>query len=323
MKVLGIGNSLVDILIKVNDKDFKKTNIAKGSMNLIDDKKLEEAENIISHYNKEMAAGGSAANTIDGLSRLGIDTGFIGKVGKDQYGDFFINYMRNAKINTFISKGNQKTGRAIVFITPDSERTFLTFLGSSIELSSEDLQEDIFKHYDILHIEGYLIYNHGLIDKAMEFAKKHNLKISLDLASFNVVRDNLNYIKSIVQKGINFLFANEEEAREFTGIKDPEKSTFDIAKNVEYSIVKIGKKGSLVVYKDKLHRIEPYPVNAIDTTGAGDMYASGFLYGIIKNLEIDNAGMIGSLTSSEVVKVIGAKLSKSTWEDIKNKIAGP
>lgn len=323
MKVLGIGNSLVDILIKINDKEFKKINVSKGSMNLIDNKKLLETEEVILNLDKEMAAGGSAANTIDGLSRLGIDTGFIGKVGDDDYGKFFIYYMKNSRINTFINFGNQKTGRAIVFITPDSERTFLTYLGSSIELSSEDLQEDIFKHYDILHIEGYLIYNHGLIDKAIEFAKKHNLKISLDLASFNVVRDNPDYIKSIVEKGIDMIFANEEEAREFTGMEDPEKAAFEISKKVEYSIVKTGKKGSLVVHNNKLYKINPITVNAIDTTGAGDLYAAGFLYGIINGYDIEKSGMIGSLTSSEVVKVIGAKLSDDTWNQIKNKITGP
>jgi sugar/nucleoside kinase (ribokinase family) len=319
-KVLGIGNALVDIMTKLpNDSTLEKFSLAKGSMQLSEKDFADKINNETADFEKSQSSGGSAANTIHGLASLGASAGYIGKVGSDKFGDFFSNDMKANGIEPYLLKSTTDTGMAVALVSPDSERTFATYLGAAVELCDSDLNSDQFKGYKYLHIEGYLALNHKLMLKAAELAKENNVKISIDMASFNVVEDNLEFLKNYVKNHVSIVFANEEEAKAFTG-KEPEDALEMIAEQCEIAVVKIGSKGSLVKSKGIVYIIEPFKTNSIDTTGAGDLYASGFLYGMVNDFSLDKCGKIGSLCASKVIQVIGSKMSENTWGEIKKKI---
>jgi sugar/nucleoside kinase (ribokinase family) len=319
-KVLGLGNALVDIMTKLNsDNLLQKLNLPKGSMQLVEDTVSANIMEQIKHFNPKLTSGGSAANTIHGLAQLGVKTGFIGKVGNDDMGKFFIEDMKKADINPLLLKSSTPTGKAIALVSPDSERTFATYLGAAIELSDKDIDKNIFGNYQYLHIEGYLVQNHQLIEEAVKTAKQKGLKVSLDLASFNVVEDNLDFLKRIVKDYVDIIFANEEEAKSFTGL-EPEQALDLLSDLCEIAVVKIGKKGSLIKNNGKTCKSGIIGVDAVDTTGAGDLYAAGFLYGLIHNLPAEDCGYMGALLSGKVIEHLGAKISDKGWNFIKNNL---
>jgi sugar/nucleoside kinase (ribokinase family) len=213
----------------------------------------------------------------------------------------------------------QETGRAVALITPDSERTFATFLGAAIELSAEDLSNEMYRGYDYFHIEGYLVQNHELIEKAMHLAKENGLLISLDLASYNVVESNLDFLHDIIRKYVDILFANEEEAKSYTGF-NPVNALHELGKNVDIAIVKTGNKGSLIKQNNEIVEVGIIQVDPVDTTGAGDLYASGFLYGHANGLSLRRCGELGTLLAGNVIEFIGAKMSRERWKIIKEQL---
>ena len=319
-KVLGIGNALVDIMTKLpDDSTLDKFSLKKGSMQLYERDFADKINNETNSFDKSQSSGGSAANTIHGLANLGASAGYIGKIGSDSFGDFFQNDMKSNGIEPLMLKSNNETGRAIALISPDSERTFATYLGAAVELSDSDLTPEQFNGYKYLHIEGYLVLNHALMIRAAELAKEHGLKISIDMASFNVVEDNLSFLKDYVRNYVDIIFANEEEAKAFTG-KEPEEALNEIAEQCEVAIVKVGSKGSLIKSNGIIHKIDPIKANSVDTTGAGDLYASGFLYGMVNNMPLEKCGKIGSLCAGRVIEVIGSKMDNIIWDEIKNNI---
>jgi sugar/nucleoside kinase (ribokinase family) len=316
-KVLGIGNALVDIMTRLQDDHFlKEHDLPKGSMQLVDQEFVRKLTGATENMDKQQSSGGSAANTIHGLARLNVDTGFIGKVGEDELGNFFANDMEKTGIHPHLLRSKTDSGRAIALVTPDSERTFATFLGAAVELSPDDLKPELFEGYQYLHIEGYLIQNQELMKRAFEQARKNDMKISLDLASFNVVEANLDFLKSFVKEYVDILFANEEEAKAFTG-KEPEKALDELANICQVAVVKIGKEGSFVKRGAEKHHISPIASDPVDTTGAGDVYASGFLYGLVNDYELDRCGYIGSVLAGKVIEVIGAKMGNDQWKEIR------
>ncbi len=315
-----MGNALVDIMTKLEDDSIlKKFNLPKGSMQLVDEAAVEIITKGTTHLEKSQSSGGSAANTIHGLAKLGVETAFIGKVGKDDFGDFFRDDLIKSKITPELILSNNESGCAIGFISPDSERTFATFLGAAVELTAEDLEKFDFSKYNYFHIEGYLVQNHSLLEKAVQLAKENGLIISLDLASYNVVEDNLDFLKKIVEEYVDIVFANEEEAKSFTG-KEPEESLIHLGGICDIAVVKIGDKGSMIKKGDKVFKAGVIDVTPIDTTGAGDIYASGFLYGMVNNLSLDKCGEIGALLSGRVIENTGAKLFENQWDEIKELI---
>jgi len=173
----------------------------------------------------------------------------------------------------------------------------------------------MFAGYDYFHIEGYLVQNYALVERAVILAKENGLKISLDLASYNVVEDNLEFLQRIIKEYVDIVFANEEEAKSFTG-KEPEEALHAIAEVAEYAIVKIGSKGSMVKHQGKVYTAGVIEANSIDTTGAGDLYASGFLFGLHKGVSLDEAARMGSITAGNVIEVIGAKMDEERWQRI-------
>jgi sugar/nucleoside kinase (ribokinase family) len=319
-KVLGMGNALVDIMVQLeNDQIIHNFDLLKGGMKLVDDGFIQPLMEAVKLLPIEYAPGGSAANTMNGVSNLGMDAGFIGKVSDDRFGKVMEEDMKKNGIKPFLLKGNASTGLAVALVSPDSERTFAVNLGCAIELSPDDISSEMFAGYDFFHIEGYLVQNHELLRKAVILAKENNVKVSLDLASFDVVQDNLSFLKEIIADFVDIVFANEDEAKAFTNMA-PELALPEISKTSEVSIVKIGKKGSLVKQGEQIHTIGVIEANSIDTTGAGDLYAAGFLYGMAKNLPLQKCGQIGSLLAGKVIEVIGAKMSEATWKIIRKEV---
>lgn len=315
-KVLGMGNALVDILTRMeNDDLLTKLNFPKGSMQLVSAETSATILLEIANHVKEMASGGSAANTIHGLSCLGVATGFFGKVGKDVLGAFFKKDMSANNIDAKLLESDNESGKAVALISPDSERTFATYLGAAVELCADDVTKELFEGYTHFHIEGYLVYNQPLIEKALRFAKEAKLIVSLDLASFNVVEDNLAFLKEMVAKYVDILFANEEEAKAFTK-KEHREALDEMAKDCNIAVLKLGKQGSLIKQFKTTFEVGVIPANSIDTTGAGDLYAAGFLYGLINLLPLDKCGEIAALLSGNVIEVVGPKMEKDRWDKI-------
>jgi sugar/nucleoside kinase (ribokinase family) len=320
-KILGVGNALVDIIIKINnDRILSHFSLPKGSMQLVDAATAINIEKECAEMKRSMASGGSAANTIHGLSRLGISAGFIGSVGEDEIGKFFYKDMIQAGITPYLSFSHTQTGRAISLVSPDSERTFATFLGAAVELSSENLLDDYFYDYGMLHLEGYLAPFHMLMETALKKAREKGMLISLDLASYNVVEYNLDFLREMISSYVDIVFANESEAQAFTGSNNPVDSLHEIARKCKIAVVKIGDKGSLVQRGNEVHSIGITPANCLDTTGAGDLYAAGFLYGINQALPLEKCGQIGAILAANVIEELGAKINDSRWEKIKQTV---
>ena len=325
-KILGMGSALVDILIRLNDESpLKRLDLPKGSMQLIDQGRRDSVLDFFAGSGKTLAAGGSAANTIHGIGKLGGKAGFIGRIGEDPLGDLFIKDMQDAGVEVQVSRSSSSgTGCAITLITPDSERTFATYLGAASELSPEHFgsgEADLFSSYDLFHLEGYMVFNQALTELSVKRAKIAGMLVSLDLASYNVVEANRDFLDRIIRDYVDIVFANEEEARAFTG-KEPEDALEVFAGMAGYAIVKTGGKGSMVRHGGEVCRVGVIPVSPVDTTGAGDLYASGFLYGLANDLPLQRCGELGALVAGHVIEVVGPKMAETVWEGIRKKVTG-
>jgi sugar/nucleoside kinase (ribokinase family) len=319
-RILGIGNALVDIMTIINnDEVLDRFSLPKGSMTLVDQTKSIMVKNETLQFEKRCTCGGSAANTIHGLAMLGVPTGFIGSIGNDEMGDFFEKDMQDAGVNTILQRQLTPTGTAVALISPDSERTFATHLGAAVELYSDMLSEADFGNFDLLYLEGYLMYNKPLVEHACIIAKKNNLKIAMDFSSYNVVLEKLDDFKEIVEKYIDIVFANEEEAKAFTGL-GTEESLKEISLLCETVVLKVGKDGSWIKRGAEILKIDAIPSQAKDTTGAGDLYAAGFIYGLAMNESLEKCGLYGAILSGKVIEVVGAKMDNETWVRIRKKI---
>jgi sugar/nucleoside kinase (ribokinase family) len=221
--------------------------------------------------------------------------------------------MSEENISTFLQFSQKPTGHAITFITPDTERTFATFLGAATTLSPDHLHASLFTGHRIFHIEGYLILNRELVLKAFRMAKEAGLEISYDMASYNVVEENTPFIREILSEYVDIVFANEEEALAYTG-KEPVEALEELSKSCKVAVVKTGDQGSLVSMGGKISRIKAMEAKSVDTTGAGDLYAAGFLYGYLSGLGAEQCGKIGSLLGGKVIEIIGTRIPRKRWK---------
>ncbi len=314
--VLGMGNALVDIInILENDTVLAKFGLPRGSMSLVDAELSEKIFEATRFNQRQMATGGSAANTIYTLAHLGISCGYIGKIGEDELGETFREEFNRKQIKTFLLSGEKETGRVMALVSPDSERTMATYLGAAANLKPVELNPEMFRDFTIFYIEGYLVQDHALIETAINLAKQEGLKVAIDLSSYNIIEQNLAFLRKLIAEKVDIVFANEEEALAFTG-KKPEKALEEIASMCELAVVKVGKSGSLIQREKEKVTIGIIKANAIDTTGAGDSYAAGFLYGLTKGLSLEKCGKIASLISGKVVEVMGAKITEKKWPEI-------
>lgn len=319
-KVIGMGNALTDMLVNMKSDDtLAAFSLEKGSMNLVDTELQKKISKSVAGLPYTLSLGGSASNTIRAMARLGSQVGFIGKVGQDSTGDFFEQGLINVGVQPFILRGNSHSGRCVSLVSPDGERTMITYLGAAMEMTSYEISPDMFAGYDCLYIEGYLVQDHDLIGCAVRTAKQCGLKVAIDLASFNVVAENLEFLRSLVSEYVDILFANEQEARTFTGEDEPLNALQAISEMCDLAVVKIGTKGALIKQgAEVLHVGIMAAAKRVDTTGAGDYYAAGFLSGMCQGLNLRQCGTIGAIAAGKVIEVVGTTFGEDAWNEIFN-----
>lgn len=317
-KIIGLGNALVDVLVILdNDAMLEEMQLPKGSMQLINEDKRAGIHRKFMTMKTHRATGGSAGNTILALANLGVTPGFIGKVGHDETADFFRTNFVHHGVEARLFEGNLSSGVASTFISPDGERTFATYLGAAATLEADDLSLSMFADYACLYIEGYLVQDHDLILRAMELGKQAGLQICLDLASYNIVAEELEFIANLIETYVDVVFSNEEEARALTG-EEPEEAVELISQKCSIAVVKLGADGVLIKKGSKKFHISALKVDkVVDTTGAGDYFSAGFLYGLTAGTSLEKCGMIGTLLAAYVIQVIGTTLSNEKWNEIK------
>ena len=308
MKILGIGNAIVDVICKVDDEFLKENNLTKSTMKLVDRNELEK---IIKNLKIErVVSGGSVANSIVGLSQLGNDVGFIGKVSDDKFGKEYANGLFNEKVKFLYKKKkeNLPTGTCLILITPDSERTMVTYLGIAGKINEQDMNEDIIKKSDITFLEGYL-WDKGDPQKAFNKAIKNSNKSAMSLSDLFCVERHKKYFLDLVENKLDITFANEQEIKALISA-DNFNDVIDFSKKLNKLIVVTrGKNGSIAINNNNIEECKAKTDLKIkDLTGAGDLFAAGFLHGYINNLSIKECLEKGTELSSKIIQQVGARL---------------
>lgn len=317
-KVIGFGNALTDFLVNLgSDSVIEEFGFGKGSMNLVDSEKQRMVQEATADLPHTLSLGGSTANTMRAMARLGVEVGYIGKVGRDSTGRFFEAALENLAIEPFIFYGTERSGRCLALVSPDGERTMVTFLGASVETTVDDVASCIFDGYDCLYVEGYQVQNHEVIRHIVRLAKEKGLKVAVDLASYNVVLDNREFLLELVRDYVDILFANEQEAAAFTGEQEPVNALEAISKMCELAVVKIGTRGAYIKSAGEvIHVGIMAAAKRVDSTGAGDFYSAGFLTGLCNGLSLRQCGTIGAITAGKVIEVVGTTFGDEVWKDI-------
>lgn len=317
-KIIGMGNALVDVLVRIDDDSLlEKLHLPKGSMQLIQEDTLSEIRKYTSGMKIHRSTGGSAGNTVCALAALGANPGFIGKVGQDETGAFFGDTLRQRGVNALLATCDLPSGIASTFISTDGERTFGTYLGAAATLRAEDLSRKMFAGYNYLYIEGYLLQDHDLMLRAVQLAKEEGLQVCLDMASYNVVEAERDFFDQLIVKYVDIVFANESEALAYTG-KTPHEALEEIASKCSIAVVKTGKEGSLVKKGTEVIQLLSCPVdNVLDTTGAGDFYAAGFMYGLTCGYSLEKCVQISTILATAVIQEVGTTLPAKKWGEIK------
>ncbi len=312
--VVGAGAALVDLILEESDDFLKQMGSEKGGMTLVEKEHIESSLSNSSNQAK-VVPGGSACNTLVGVSKLGGKAHMVGRCGEDSFFEIFKKGMDASGVKTSLANSDTSTGRVLSVVTPDAQRTMFTFLGAAAMLSADDIVEEDFAKAGIIHLEGYLLFNQPVVEKILDIKRNSKAKLSLDLASFEVVNATRDYVNQIIPEHVDILIANEDEAKAFTG-KEEEEALTQLKDLAEIAVVKLGARGALISHNGKTHVTEANKVKALDTTGAGDLWAAGFLYGLTQDMNIANAANLGAKVASEVVQVMGASIPESGWESI-------
>lgn len=321
-KIIGIGNALVDVLMQIpDDSVLTQLNLPRGGMTLIDEARLAELEGLTASLQSVRATGGSAGNAMLALARLGARPGFIGRVADDEMGRFLHANCLNVGIEPRLIAAPGRTGVANTFITPDGERTFATHLGVAAGLSAADITRHLFRGYQLLHIEGYLVQDHNLIETVARMAHEAGLRTSIDLASYNIVAQERPFFRSLVERYIDIVFANAEESVAFTGGKSPREALDEMAGMCELVVVKLGAEGSCARRGTEAAQVPPAPTTVVDTTAAGDFFAGGFLHALTCGAALEQCLRAGALLSAEVIRVVGTQVTDGQWSEIRLNLA--
>ena len=308
MKILGIGNAIVDVLCKVDDEFIVKNSLTKSTMKLIDET---EFKNLLSGLSiEDTISGGSVANSIVGLSQLGNNVGFIGKVNNDELGQKYEDGLKKEKVNFLYSKKDEPipTGTCLILITPDSERTMCTFLGTAGKVSDEDVNADLIKKAEITFLEGYL-WDEGEPKKAFDKAILYSNKVAMSLSDLFCVERHKAQFLELVKNKLDIIFANEQEILSLTESKSFDKAvTFvkNLNKNV---VITRGEKGAMAVNKSEVVECDAAKnLNITDLTGAGDLFAAGYLHGVINHKTVKESLEKGTELSAKIIQKIGARI---------------
>jgi sugar/nucleoside kinase (ribokinase family) len=310
---VGAGAALMDLLLEEKDDFLGRLGAEKGGMTLVEAPVIRSALDATKGGVKS-APGGSAANTLVGIGNLGGGARMIGRVGKDDLGERFRAGLRHAGVEEKLRVSEEdSTGHVLSIVTPDAQRTMFTFLGASSGLNPADVGDEDFAGSNLLHLEGYLLFNRPLVERLLELARKQGARVALDLGSFQVVQAMRDYLDELFARGsVDILLANEDEARAYTGVGESE-SLEKFADKAGTAVVKRGKDGALIARGKERLDVMAHPVAALDTTGAGDLWASGFLYGLQHDLGLEASARLGSKIGSEVVQVLGAVIPPEGW----------
>jgi sugar/nucleoside kinase (ribokinase family) len=308
MKILGIGNAIVDVLCKVTDEFLTRHSLTKSTMKLVDET---EFKKLLSSLKVEQTvSGGSVANSIVGLSQLGNEVGFIGKVSDDELGQKYEDGMKKEKVKYLYKKKIEKipTGSCLILITPDSERTMCTFLGIAGKIDDNDIKEEEIKNADMIFLEGYL-WDEGSPKKAFDKAITHSKKVAMSLSDQFCVERHKAHFLNLVKNHLDVIFANEQEILSLIDAKNfDEVISFskELKKNI---IITRGSKGAISINGEQVEEIEAKPNLKIkDLTGAGDLFAAGYLHGVINNLNTKECLIKGTELSSKIIQVVGARI---------------
>jgi fructokinase len=312
-KILGIGNAIVDVFVKVDDSFLQKNKLIKGSMKLLEKKEFEILKNKIKI--EKIEAGGSVANTMAGIAYLKGDPSFIGKINSDEFGKIYKKSLEKINVNFSYSEKNESlpTGASIIFITPDSERTMCTYLGISSQLSKNDINEDNIKDYEIIFLEGYL-WDKGISEEmfkhTISLAKKNNIKIAMSLSDiFCVTRHRKDFFNLLIND-LNILIGNENEINELMQKNNLLESIRELKKINKLIIVTRSENGSLAILNNEITNCDSIKVQKVlDLTGAGDLFASGFFNEYLNKSNIKKCLQTGSALAAKVIQKIGARLN--------------
>ena len=308
MKILGIGNAIVDVLCKVDDEFLVKNSLTKSTMKLIDET---EFKNLLSGLSiEDTISGGSVANSIVGLSQLGNNVGFIGKVNNDELGQKYEDGLQKEKVNFLYSKKDEPipTGTCLILITPDSERTMCTFLGTAGKVSDEDVNADLIKKAEITFLEGYL-WDEGEPKKAFDKAILNSNKVAMSLSDLFCVERHKAQFLELVKNKLDIIFANEQEILSLTESKSFDEAVTFVKNLNKDVVITRGEKGAMAVNKSEVVECAAAKnLNIKDLTGAGDLFAAGYLHGIINNLTTRESLAKGTDLSSKIIQKIGARI---------------
>ena len=317
--IYGIGNPLIDIIINAKDKDLNNLGLDKGVMHLVDEKRQKEILSYFSELIPIYHPGGSAPNTLLACSAFGVNSLITGKIGNDKFGQIYIKQAQRFGVIPALVQGDGPTGSSIIIVTPDGERTMNTHLGMCQRFSKDDLDIKKLSRSRFLYFTGYMWDTDSqktAIKTAINFAKKNNIKIIFDVADPFVVKRNKEEFLQIIEKDIDIVFANKSELEILFNTEDYNISTRMLGKIVNIAGIKLGKKGSIVVENNTQTLLPPRPIIAKDSTGAGDMYAAGFISSLCKGLKPIEAGKIGGFVAEEIIQQTGAQLNLNKIKEL-------
>jgi sugar/nucleoside kinase (ribokinase family) len=312
--IVGAGAPLVDLLLEESDDFIARLGSPKGGMTMVGSDHIDSAVRATG-ASVTVVPGGSACNTLVGIGRLGGRARLVGRLGRDTLGETFKDGLARAGVEGRLAHSDTPTGRVLSVVTPDAQRTMFTSLGAAAELTPSDLEHGHFEDAAIVHIEGYQLFNRPVVERLVALARNCGARLSIDLASFQVVEACRDLLERLVAEDVDILLANEDEARAYTGL-EPEASLDRFAALVDVAVVKLGERGALLASGQRRVRVEALKVKAVDTTGAGDLWASGFLYGLAHGHDLEAAGRLGAVVASEVVQVMGAAIGDDGWRRI-------
>ncbi len=318
-KVMGVGSPIVDLLAEVDDAFIDTIEGDKGGMVLVNEEQMQAMEGRVPGELVQ-APGGSAANTIFALAKLGMPAAFLGKLGDDEYARYYADAFTElgGDPSRFKHEPSARTARCLSLVTPDGERTMRTELAAAGTMADADVSDSDFDEDMLVHLEGYLLFNPDLTKRVLDAAKAAGSTISLDLGSFEVVGAAGDSLQGILENYVDIVFANEDEAAAYTGTPDPDLALDRLGTCCNVAAVKLGAEGALLKHGGEQTRVRAMKVDkVIDTTGAGDMWAAGFLYGYLNGLPLEACGRMGSILGAELVQHMGVELLPESWDRVR------